>query len=133
MLKLSIHLIPKEEKTQPWYIVMQHNLESDKKFYVKHFAVSRFPIALSDDIYETSENIWEAERFCKLNDAKEIAELCDFKCNFHRNCNHIHVGRIFQLTYSGRKEENVTYGIINNVDGGKRYFEVAYDIAEITR
>lgn len=135
MLMLSKHLVPIEQKisfmSQPFYIVFTENKNNIGKdrIYVKHFGLEKFPTILDDTIIEQTENIWDALKFLKKEDAIKVAGLCTFRCN----CGCVDkVGKLIRMSYSGRMEDGVTYGEIklDTEEQKKRHFEVFYDCVE---
>jgi hypothetical protein len=129
MLQRSKHIIPAKAKKEPYYIVMQKDKNGTRNFYIKRYGLSIFPTYLSDDISETTESIWEAEMFCRKEDAIKLAKLCTFKCSC--GCIH-HVGKLIKVTRSDRKKDGVTYGYCDcrRPDYKKDYFETVWDVVE---
>lgn len=132
MLMKSEHLIPQETKRFPCYIVMQKNIKpiGYSPSYVKHYGIERYPTIYSDDITEMTEKIWESALFCRIEDAKEISKLCNFRCN----CGCVErKGIILKVTRSGREENGVTYGYVDceKPDTQERHFKVCFDVEEI--
>lgn len=132
MLMLSKDLIPREDKNPPYYIVYTKDKHSNQiTHYVENFGVQKFPTYIDDSIIDQSENRCDAIMFCKKEDAEKVARLCTFKCN----CGNSHrVGKIAEVTLSGRQKEGVTYGLHktwdileNKID----YFDVVYDYKEL--
>ena len=134
MLMSSKHLMPYEDKKEPYYIVMELYKNDESKSYVKNYGTQKFPTSIDDSIIEMTPNLCDAIMFCRKEDAEKVAMKCTFKCNC--GCIH-HVGKLIKVTRSNRKEEGVTYGHIKNWDEGedvkKHYFEVVFNYKELSK
>ena len=118
MLMQSKHLMPQENKKEPFYIVAEaYKNISDESFYlddwkyVENYGIQKFPTSIDDSIIEMSPNLCDAIMFCNKEDAEKVAMRCTFKCN----CGCVNkVGKLIEVRRSNRKEEGVTYGHIKS-------------------
>jgi hypothetical protein len=125
-----VDLIPADQKQGPYYIVGEVHKDGEI-FYIKHLAVNCHPCFPDDEILEQTNEIWEAQLFCREEDAMSVLEeRTGFGCNCGA-CNK--VGKVWLVTHSGRTKEGITFGRINcqDPDYHKNRFETVYDVREI--
>jgi hypothetical protein len=130
MLYKSVNLIDGSLKQGPYYIVGE--VHHDKTIsYIKNLAVKCHPCFPDDEVLEQTSEIWEAQLFCRKEDALSVLkDRCGFGCNCGA-CNK--TGKVWVVTWSGRKKSGITYGIVDCSDPNyhKDRFETVYDVAEL--
>lgn len=130
MLCKMFNLIASDLKHGPYYIVGELH-KNGNIFYIKHLAVNMHPCFPDDEILEQTNEIWEAQLFCRKEDAISVLkERTGFGCNCGA-CDKI--GKIWEITRSNRKKDGITYGTVDcgAPDYYKDHFETVYDVKEI--
>jgi hypothetical protein len=108
MLCKFFDLIDRDLKQGPYYIVGEVHANGDI-YYIKHLATKQHPCFPDDEILEQTNDIWEAQLFCRKEDALSVLkERTGFGCNCGA-CNKI--GKIWEVTDSNRTKDGITYGI----------------------
>ena len=131
MLCKSFDLISRDLKHGPYYIVGEVHDSDGSIYYIKHLAYNCHPCFPDDEILEQTNDIWDAQLFCRKEDALSVLkERCGHGCNCGA-CNK--TGKVWEVTWSGRIKEGITYGMCDcsKPNYSKDHFETIYDVKEI--